>query len=96
MIADNKAKLPELGDYAISGQLGEARVKVAVHELGQLYELRSGLDFGIDGIIELVTEGSTKQASGRQVGVQVKRGISNVRKTRYGRTLYCTEQHASY
>ncbi len=65
-------------------------------ELGQLYERRSGLDFGIDGVIELVSEGSDKQASGRQVGVQVKRGLSIIRRTRYGRTLYCTEQHANY
>jgi hypothetical protein len=87
-------ELPELGDNAIAGQLGEVLVEAAVLDLGQLYQRRTGLDFGIDGVIELVTDG--KQASGRQVGVQVKRGLSVVRKTRYGRTLYCTEQHANY
>ncbi|ESX49393.1 hypothetical protein X762_10925 [Mesorhizobium sp. LSHC426A00] len=93
---EDKRKLPKLGDHATSGQLGEASVEVAVLELGQLYERRSGLDFGVDGVIELVTDGSVKQASGRQVAVQVKRGLSIVVPTRYGRTLYCTEQHANY
>lgn len=89
-------ELPELGSHAINGQLGEARVEVVVLELGQLYERRSGLDFGIDGVIELVTDREPKRASGRQVGVQVKRGLSVVKATRHGRTLYCTEQHANY
>ncbi|RWC25944.1 MAG: DUF4365 domain-containing protein [Mesorhizobium sp.] len=93
---ERKGNLPELGKHAVPGQLGEACVEVAILNLGQLYERRSGLDFGVDGVIELVTEREVKQASGRQVAVQVKRGLSVVTKTRYGRTLYCTEQHANY
>ncbi|WP_185975132.1 DUF4365 domain-containing protein [Mesorhizobium sp. WSM4310] len=91
-----KDDLPALGENAVSGQLGEASVEVAILNLGQLYERRSGLDFGVDGVIELVTDGDVKQASGRQIAVQVKRGLSVVKETRYGRTLYCTEQHANY
>ncbi|MCM2435636.1 DUF4365 domain-containing protein (plasmid) [Agrobacterium rosae] len=90
------AALPELGQNAVSGQLGETQVEAAVLQLGLLYQRRAGLDFGIDGTIELVTDGDRPRATGRQIAVQVKRGASNVRKTRYGRTLYVTEQHANY
>jgi len=88
--------LPALGEHAIPGQLGEALVQVAALELGQLYHPRAGLDFGIDGVIELTTEGLAKQATGREIGVQVKRGLSAVRRTRRGWTLYFTAQHANY
>jgi hypothetical protein len=93
---DDEAELPKLGEHAINGQLGEARVEVAVLELGQIYHRNSGLDFGVDGVVEFVTGTATKMASGRQIGVQVKRGLSAVKATRYGRTLYCNEQHANY
>lgn len=89
-------ELPKLGEHAINGQLGEAKVEVAVLELGQLYHRNSGLDYGVDGVIEFVTDTEPKMASGQQIGVQVKRGLSVVKPTRYGRTLYCNEQHANY
>jgi len=88
--------LPALGQNAIQGQLGEAQVEVAMLQLNQLYERHTGLDFGVDGVIELTTDGAVRQATGRQVGVQVKRGLSVVRPTRYGFTYYCTESHANY
>lgn len=88
--------LPALGQNATQGQLGEALVEAAMLELDQLYERRNALDFGVDGVIELTTGGAAKQATGRQVGVQVKRGLSVVKPTRYGFTYYCTEAHANY
>lgn len=90
----DEIELPALGEHAIGGQLGEALVEVAVLERGHLYNRHSGLDFGVDGVIEFVTDAST--ASGRQIGVQVKRGLSVVKHTRFGRTLYFSEQHANY
>jgi len=92
----NNDELPELGQNAIKGQLGEALVESAILELGQLYERRTGLDFGVDGVIELTTGGERDRATGRQIGVQVKRGLSVVKRTRYGFTRYCTEAHANY
>jgi hypothetical protein len=94
--SNENIELPALGPNAIQGQLGEALVEAAILELDQLYDRRSGLDFGVDGVIEFTTGGTKKQASGRQVGVQVKRGLSNAVKTRYGFTHYCTEAHANY
>ena len=88
--------LPTLGQNVTKGQLGEAVVEVAMLQLGQLYERRNGLDFGIDGVIELTTGGAVERATGRQIGVQVKRGLSVVKPTRYGFTHYCTEAHANY
>lgn len=88
--------LPALGQNATQGQLGEVLVEAAMLRLDQLYERRTGLDFGVDGIIELTTGGGQRQATGRQIGVQVKRGISVVKQTRYGFTHYCTEAHANY
>jgi hypothetical protein len=95
--ADNEDdELPALGPNATQGQLGEALVEAAMLALDQLYERRAGLDFGVDGVIELTTCGAEKRATGRQIGVQVKRGLSNVVETRYGFTHYCTEAHANY
>lgn len=88
--------LPALGQNATQGQLGEALVEAAMLQLDQLYERRTGLDFGVDGVIEFTTVGTEKRATGRQVGVQVKRGLSVVKATRYGFTHYCTDAHANY
>ena len=88
--------LPALGQNATQGQLGEALVEAAMLQLDQLYERRTGLDFGVDGVIEFTTGEVAKRATGRQVGVQVKRGLSVVKPTRYGFTHYCTEAHANY
>lgn len=88
--------LPEVSANATQGQLGEALVEVAMLQLNQLYERRSGLDFGVDGVIELTTDGQNQLASGRQLGVQVKRGISNAVRTKFGFTHYCSEKHANY
>lgn len=93
---DDEDCLPALGQNATQGQLGEALVEAAMLQLNQLYERRNGLDFGVDGVIELTTSGAASRATGRQVGVQVKRGLSVVRRTRYGFTHYCTEAHANY
>lgn len=65
-------------------------------QLGQVYHRRSGLDFGLDGVIELVAGEGAGEATGREIGVQVKRGLSVLTKTRYGWTLYCSSQHANY
>lgn len=91
-----RGPLPELGANALEGYTGEAQVQSAVLERGHLYSRYNGLDFGVDGIIELVVAGKYKQASGRYIGVQVKRGLSVVKKTRFGLTLYFNEQHANY
>ena len=88
--------LPALGQNATQGQLGEVLVEAAMLQLDQLYERHTGLDFGVDGVIELTTGGAAKRATGRQVGVQVKRGLSVVTPTRYGFTHYCTVAHANY
>lgn len=93
---DDNKDLPALGPNATQGQLGEAQVEAAMLELGQLYDRRAGLDFGVDGIIEITTSGTEKRATGRQVGVQVKRGLSIVVETRYGFTHYCSEAHVNY
>lgn len=95
-MSDKGKDLPALGPNAIQGQLGEALVEASILQLGQLYDRRAGLDFGVDGIIELTTDETKKRASGRQIGVQVKRGISNAVATSYGFTHYCTEAHANY
>lgn len=65
-------------------------------EAGLLYERRTGLNFGIDGVIELTPPGAEPRATGREIGVQVKRGISVAVPTRHGYTHYCTEAHANY
>jgi len=88
--------LPALGQNATQGQLGEALVEAAMLKLDQLYERRVGLDYGVDGVIELTTGNTAKRATGRQIGVQVKRGISIAKRTRYGFTHYCTDAHANY
>ncbi|RVP98282.1 DUF4365 domain-containing protein [Sinorhizobium meliloti] len=93
---DEDEALPALGPNATQGQLGEALVEATMLQLGQLYDRRAGLDFGVDGVIELTTGDTEKRATGRQVGVQVKRGLSNIVETRYGFTHYCTEAHANY
>lgn len=95
-VSEKKVELPKLGPNATKGQLGEALVEAAILSLGHLYERRSGLDFGVDGVIEFTLGGNHEQASGRQVGVQVKRGLSNAVETRYGFTHYCSEAHANY
>ncbi|MGR3803088.1 MAG: DUF4365 domain-containing protein [Marinibacterium profundimaris] len=87
-MSDRNKDLPALGPNAVQGQLGEALVEAAILQLGQLYDRRAGLDFGVDGIIELTTGESEMCASGRQVGVQVKRGISNAVATSHGFTHY--------
>lgn len=92
----NEEVLPTLGPNATQGQLGEALVEAAMLQLDQLYDRRAGLDFGVDGIIELTSGGAENSATGRQVGVQVKRGLSNVVETRYGLTHYCSEAHVNY
>lgn len=94
--SENSESLPVLGPNATQGQLGEALVEAAILQLGHLYDRRAGLDFGLDGIIELTIGETEKRASGRQLGVQVKRGISNAVETKYGFTHYCTEAHANY
>lgn len=92
---EDAGRLPELGDYAIQGELGETLVAAAMLAAGQIYRPQNGLDFGIDGVIEL-TSSDGKHATGRQIGVQVKRGLSVLRSTSRGRTLYFTEEHANY
>jgi len=88
-------ELPKIGN-ALTGKLGESLVEAAILQLGQVYHPRPGLDFGLDGVIELVTGAGSGVATGREIGVQVKRGLSALKRTRYGRTLYCSREHANY
>lgn len=93
-VGDGNRPLPVAGTTATGGQLGEALVEAAVLGMGHLYSRHLGLDFGVDGTIELVND--RREVSGRQIGVQVKRGLSAARRTSRGWTLYFTERHANY
>jgi hypothetical protein len=97
MDEQDPAQLPVAGSNAILGHQGETLVSLAVSRAGHHYRPNSGLDFGIDGRIEiLIVSGDQKLATGREIAVQSKRGMSAAAKTRHGRTHYFTEAHANY
>ncbi|KTR07068.1 hypothetical protein NS365_05345 [Aureimonas ureilytica] len=89
--------LPVASSKAILGHEGEMLVSLAVAKAGHHYRPNSGLDFGVDGRIEILRpDGKQMVATGREIAVQSKRGKGVMQSTRYGRTYYFSEAHANY
>lgn len=90
-------RMPVASDNAIAGHEGETLISLAVTRAGHHYRPNSGLDFGVDGRIEILrVTGERKVATGREIAVQSKRGEAAAPRTRYGYTLYFSEAHANY
>lgn len=71
-------------------------VSVISRDLGQVYTPSSNFEFGVDGFIEPINEGDRERAPWQRIGVQFSRGVSRPRETRFGRTLYCSQQLVSH
>jgi hypothetical protein len=66
--------------------------RIVVAELGWIFREQPILDFGIDAQVELVEDGPT----GKLVGLQIKSGEGNFRKTPEGLVYYGDLRHLNY
>lgn len=95
---DDNDDLPIAGHNALRGDEGEMLVALAISRAGHVFRLNTGLDFGIDGRIEILREGKDGNllATGREIAVQSKRGRTVAQRTRYGYTHYFSAAHRNY
>lgn len=90
--------LPIVKDTDDMGDYGVGLVTNAVQQTGHIFRPTEKRDFGIDGQIEIVIQGSEKRhATGRLIAIQIKCGPSYLKNDIGDYYVhYCSTAHANY